>query len=94
MGRSVLLLHELPDGGRHYDWLIERDEVGRLTMFFYLIPVLGLGMAALAFREEVGILEGMGALLTVAGLGPTARESWRHLEPSPLRHRGCGAERR
>lgn len=24
MGRMVLLLHELPDGSSHYDWLLER----------------------------------------------------------------------
>ncbi|MEX2218643.1 MAG: hypothetical protein WD749_07760 [Phycisphaerales bacterium] len=28
MGKTVLLLHELPDGGRHYDWLLERPGGG------------------------------------------------------------------
>ncbi len=57
-------------------WLIERDDVGRLTMFLYLIPVLALGMAVLVYGEGVSPVEGIGILLTLAGIGATARESW------------------
>jgi drug/metabolite transporter (DMT)-like permease len=38
-------------------WLLQRMEVGRLTMFLFLVPVVGLGIAALAFGERVGPLE-------------------------------------
>lgn len=31
--RAVLLLHELPDGTSHYDWMIERCEQGPLVAF-------------------------------------------------------------
>ena len=28
MGATVLLLHEMPDGLRHYDWMLEREVLG------------------------------------------------------------------
>ncbi len=33
MAAMVLLLHETPDGGSHFDWLIARDEAGPLVSF-------------------------------------------------------------
>ncbi len=57
-------------------WLIERDDVSRLTMFLYLIPVLALGVAALVYGEGVSPVEGTGILLTLAGIGAMAWESW------------------
>lgn len=30
---AVLLLHTLPDGSRHYDWMFSADTQGRLTTF-------------------------------------------------------------
>lgn len=56
-------------------WLIQRDEVGRLTMFFFLVPLFGLGIAALAFGERISQLEGIGSLLTIAGVGVATWES-------------------
>lgn len=56
-------------------WLIQRDEVGRLTMFFFLVPLFGLGIAALAFGERISPLEGIGSLLTIAGVGVATWES-------------------
>lgn len=56
-------------------WLIQRDEVGRLTMFFFLVPIFGLGIAALAFGERISPLEGVGSVLTIAGIGVATRES-------------------
>jgi len=41
--------------------------VGRLTLSFFLVPVLGLGIAALAFGETLGPLEGTGVTLMLAG---------------------------
>ena len=57
-------------------WLIRREDVGRLTLFFFLVPVLGLGIAALAFGETLGPLEGTGVTLMLAGIGAVAWESW------------------
>lgn len=50
-------------------WLLQREEVGRLTMFLFLVPVLGLGIAALTFGERISLLEGIGSALTVIGVG-------------------------
>lgn len=33
MGRTVLLLHQLPDGSSHFDWLTETDPDGPLLSF-------------------------------------------------------------
>ena len=49
-------------------WLLQREELGHLTMFLFLIPVLGLGIAALAFGERISLLEGIGSALTVAAV--------------------------
>ena len=55
-------------------WLLRREEVGRLTMFLFLVPLAGLGIAALVFGEQIGLVEALGALLTVAGIFATLRE--------------------
>jgi len=55
-------------------WLLQRTEVGRLTMFLFLVPVAGLGIAALMLGERVGPLEMVGAALTVAGIVVVVRE--------------------
>ncbi|HEX7973643.1 MAG TPA: DMT family transporter [Anaerolineales bacterium] len=53
-------------------WLIQREDVGRLSIFFYLVPVFGLGISALAFRESLGLYEGLGVVLILAGVGAAA----------------------
>ncbi len=50
-------------------WLIQHDDVGRLSIFFYLVPVFGLGIATLVFREAVSLIEGAGVVLVLAGIG-------------------------
>ncbi|CAN5914365.1 hypothetical protein BH11GEM1_BH11GEM1_23050 [soil metagenome] len=50
-------------------WLLQRDEVGRLTLYLYLVPVLGLGLAAALYGERLGAIEWTGVALTLAGLG-------------------------
>ena len=59
-------------------WLIRHDDLGRLTMFFFLVPVFGLGIAALLFGEGVSLLEGIGVIVTLSGIGVIALEG-RHL---------------
>jgi drug/metabolite transporter (DMT)-like permease len=56
-------------------WLIRQGDVGRLTMFFFLVPVLGLLLAAAVFAEPIGILEGIGVGLTIVGIGAVAWEA-------------------
>jgi len=57
-------------------WLVQRHDVGRLSLFLFLVPVLGLAIATLAFGERVGPLGGLGVLVTLAGIGVIAVESW------------------
>ena len=54
--------------------LVQRDDVGRLTLFFFLVPVFGLAIAVVIFGEQVSLLQGLGAALTVAAMVPTAWE--------------------
>lgn len=62
-------------------WLIRRGDVGRLSMFFFLVPVLGLLLGATVFAEPIGLLEGIGVGLTLAGIGAVAREALAAQEP-------------
>lgn len=58
-------------------WLVQRDEVGRLSLVLFLAPVLGLLLAAALFGERIGIVEAAGVALAVAGTTVVARESMR-----------------
>jgi O-acetylserine/cysteine efflux transporter len=60
-------------------WLLERTEVGRLTLFLFLTPVLGLGLAVVVFGERVGVLEGLGIAVIIAGIGIAVRDDRRHV---------------
>ncbi len=64
-------------------WLVQRDEVGRLSLMLFLTPVLGLLLGSAVFGERVGSLEVAGVALAVAGTIVVAWESMhvpRHLE--------------
>lgn len=47
--------------------LVQRDDVGRLSLMLFLAPVLGLLLAAALFGERIGVFEGTGVALAVAG---------------------------
>lgn len=54
--------------------LIQRHDVGRLSLFFFLVPVFGLAAAVVAFGESVGRLEGVGIGVIIAGIITAAVE--------------------
>lgn len=56
-------------------WLLRGSEVGRLSQVFFLVPVLGLGLAALFYGERVTWVQALGLLLIVGGLGVQALEA-------------------
>ena len=56
-------------------WLLRRDEVGRLSLFLFLVPVLGLLSALVFFGERVSTLEVAGVGATVAAIGIAALNS-------------------
>lgn len=66
-------------------WLVQRDDVGRLSLLLFLVPVLGLVLAVVFYREEVGVLEAIGVAVTVSGIGVVVRESWRRATPHEVR---------
>ncbi len=37
--RMVLLLHELPDGSSHFDWMIEREPEGKAGLITFRVSV-------------------------------------------------------
>lgn len=49
-------------------WLIQREEVGRLSLFLFLIPLFGLMWARLFFDERIGALEGAGIGFTLTAI--------------------------
>lgn len=54
-------------------WLLQRHEAGRLSIFLFLIPVIGLGVGAFGFGERIDMLQGLGVVVIVAGLVIVAR---------------------
>lgn len=57
-------------------WLVQRHDVGRLSLFLFLVPIFGLAIATLTFGERVGPLEGLGVFATLAGIALIAIDSW------------------
>ncbi|GAB4577400.1 MAG: EamA family transporter [Anaerolineales bacterium] len=65
-------------------WLIQRGAVGELSLFLFMVPVFGLGLAVLVFGEQISWLEGLGLALTLAGIGLIARAPDGQALPKPL----------
>lgn len=62
-------------------WLVQREDVGRLTLYLFLVPVIGLGIATLAFDEPIGLTTALGVALALGGIGvatstPAAVLTW------------------
>ena len=56
-------------------WLLRGDEVGRLSLFLFLVPVLGVIVAAVVFGERIAALEVVGIAATVVAIGIAANNS-------------------
>ncbi len=50
-------------------WLVQREDVGRLSLLLFLVPVVGLGLAAGFFDERIESIELIGVALTLGGVG-------------------------
>ena len=57
--------------------VLQDDEVGRLSILLFLIPVLGLGLAVILFDEVVGRIEMAGVIVTLGALLTVARDARR-----------------
>lgn len=74
----VLLLLGLALGGTAaptlvWNHLARSEEIGRLTLSLLLVPVFGVGFAALAFGERLGPAELAGGIAVLAALGIATR---------------------
>lgn len=49
-------------------WLVQDEEVGRLTLQLFLVPVLGLLSAVVLFGEQVGAMEAAGVAFVLLGI--------------------------
>ncbi|MCC7165638.1 MAG: DMT family transporter [Anaerolineae bacterium] len=56
-------------------WLLQFDDVSRLSLFFMLTPAFGLFLAALIFGETIGRVEIAGAGIIVIGIGILSHEA-------------------
>ena len=54
-------------------WLVQREDIGRLSLLFFLVPVVGLALAGLLFGERIGGIEAGGVGLTLAAIGLVLR---------------------
>lgn len=50
-------------------WLVQQEDVGRLSLFFFLVPIFGLGIATVVFNEGINLYEGVGIAAILAGIG-------------------------
>ncbi|MHB0858991.1 MAG: DMT family transporter [Anaerolineae bacterium] len=55
-------------------WLIQKEDVGRLSLLLFLVPVFGLAIGTLVLEETIGPLEVIGAVLTMVGVGVAIRQ--------------------
>lgn len=55
-------------------WLIQRDDVGRLSVALFLAPAVGLLLAIVMFGERPTTTEGAGVAVILSSLGVVARE--------------------
>ena len=82
--------------GRYGIWntLLSRHPVASVTPFAMLVPVFGIGAAALAFGERPTPLELLGGLVLLAGVATAVlrRRSNRPSPPSRGQHLGAGEQ--
>ncbi len=69
-------------------WLLQRDQVGRLSLMLFLAPVLGVLFAAALFDERIGMFEGVGIALAIAG---TIVVAWESLKAPAIRREAIGS---
>ena len=56
-------------------WLIRANDVGRLALFLFLVPIGGLVLGSMVFAEPISVREGAGAAVILIGMGVIAQEA-------------------
>lgn len=64
-------------------WLVQREEVSRLSLILFLVPVAGLGLGTVLFAEQIAPVQATGILLVFAGVAAAAVLRTRTATPSP-----------
>ncbi len=67
-------------------WLVQREDVGQLSISFFLVPVLGLAIAVVVLGEEVSLLKAMGVTIALVGVCIATIESSRISLTQPQLH--------
>ena len=57
-------------------WLLQRAEVGRLSLYLFLVPVAGLLIAMGGFGERLNALQGGGAILILSAVALAVFAGW------------------
>ena len=64
-------------------WLLrEEEDAGRLSMFLFLTPVLGLALGVAVLGERVGVVQGLGVLIIAVGLVAVGRKPRGQRDPA------------
>lgn len=67
-------------------WLVQRDEVSRLSLVLFLVPVAGLAAGRAFFDEQIAAGQAIGALVILAGVGVAGLDGARRgMEPRSSR---------
>ena len=62
-------------------WLVQRDDVGHLSLYLFFVPVLGLALGVALFDERLGLPELAGVALTLTGIAVAMHETTRPARP-------------
>ncbi len=57
-------------------WLLQRAEVGRLSLYLFLVPLAGLLIAMGGFGERLNALQGIGATLIISAVALAVFAGW------------------
>ena len=89
--RSFVLLLALLGGGTTaaataiWYWLVQREDVSRISLVLFLVPVAGLALGIVLFGERIAWIEGIGILFILVGVGIAALTRTPHAD-RPLVH--------
>ena len=92
--RSFVLLLVLLGGGTTaaatglWYWLVQREEVSRLSLVLFLVPVAGVALGISLFGERIAPIQVTGILLILAGVAVAALPRISHAERAPVHIRG------
>ena len=81
---AFLVIAETASPTPMWYWLLRREEVGRLSLFLFLVPVLGVFTAAAVFGERITGVEVVGIAILIGGIAIAAIT--RRPEEMPLYH--------